>query len=74
MEAASRRSPLPAAPVPAATRDRFGDAALHWVTDARRLRRSRLIGLIIYKVVDGAWPAIRQFGLPFIWHHTWNAP
>jgi phosphate transport system permease protein len=29
--------------------------------------------LIIYKVVDGAWPSIQQFGLPFIWHQTWNA-
>ena len=25
------------------------------------------MGLIVYKVVDGAWPSIEQFGISFIW-------
>lgn len=32
-----------------------------------------LIGLIIYKVVDGARPAFSSFGVSFIWNRTWDA-
>ena len=31
-----------------------------------------VIAAIVWKVVDGSWPAIREFGLPFLWHGTWN--
>ncbi len=54
-------------------RDRFGDFALRWITAIAALGSSALIGLIIYKVVDGARPAFSQFGISFVWHSTWNA-
>ncbi len=28
--------------------------------------------LIAYRVVYGAWPAIRAFGISFVWHRTWD--
>ncbi len=52
--------------------DRIGDAALKWITAAAAAGSVALIGLIIYKVVDGARPSIEQFGLGFVWHETWN--
>jgi phosphate transport system permease protein len=60
---ASRRSPV----------DRFGDQALRAVTAAAAAGSFVLIGLIIYKVVDGARPSISHFGISFLWHQTWNA-
>jgi phosphate transport system permease protein len=54
-------------------RDRIGDTALRWITAAAALGSVALIGLIIYKVVDGARPAISEFGLSFIWNQTWDA-
>ena len=54
-------------------RDRIGDTALRWITAVAALGSVALIGLIIYKVVDGARPAISEFGLSFIWNQTWDA-
>jgi phosphate transport system permease protein len=69
-----------ASPVPAPERalesrrrrDRFGDFALRWITAAAAFGSIGLIGLIIYKVVDGARPAFSGLGVSFIWHQTWN--
>jgi phosphate transport system permease protein len=52
--------------------DRIGDNALRALTGAAALLALMVIAAIIWKVVDGAWPAIRHFGLPFVWHHAWN--
>ena len=54
-------------------RDRFGDTALRWITAVAAIGSVALIGLIIYKVVEGARPAISDFGLSFIWDETWDA-
>ena len=53
-------------------RDRFGDFALRWITAVAAIGSVALIGLIIYKVVQGARPAISDFGLSFIWDGTWD--
>ena len=53
-------------------RDRFGDNALKWITAGAAFGSVGLIGLIIYKVVDGARPAFSGVGVGFIWHHTSN--
>src|SRR5438477_11046473 len=53
--------------------DRIGDFALRWVTAAAAAGSVALIGLIIYKVIDGAWPSISKFGISFVWNETWNA-
>jgi phosphate transport system permease protein len=54
-------------------RDRYGDFALKWITAAAAAGSVALIGLIVYKVVDGARPALGAFSAPFIWHRTWDA-
>ena len=53
-------------------RDRIGDIALSGLSGLASLFALVLIGLIIYKVIDGAWPSIQQFGLSFIWDSTWD--
>lgn len=52
--------------------DRIGDNALRTLTGVAAGLALLVIAAIIYKVVEGAWPAIRHFGLPFVWHGTWN--
>jgi phosphate transport system permease protein len=52
--------------------DRIGDRALPWVTGLAALAAVVLIGMIVYKVVQGAWPAMEQFGLSFLTDQVWN--
>jgi len=52
--------------------DRIGDNALRILTGAGAALALLVIAAIIWKVVDGSWPAIRHFGIAFVWHGTWN--
>jgi phosphate transport system permease protein len=52
--------------------DRFGDRVLLGLTVAASFAAAALIVLIIYKLVDGAAPAISHFGIAFLWHTIWN--
>jgi phosphate transport system permease protein len=52
--------------------DRIGDASLQWLTGLAALAAVALIGLLIYKVFDGAWPAMQEFGLSFLTTQTWD--
>jgi phosphate transport system permease protein len=52
--------------------DRVGDTVLHVLTGLAGLGSIVLVGLIAYRVVYGAWPAIQKFGLAFVWHETWD--
>ena len=52
--------------------DRIGDAGLRVVTGLAALGALVLIGLLVYKVFEGAWPAIQEFGLSFLTTQTWN--
>ncbi len=52
--------------------DRIGDTLLHVVTGLAAFGSVAIVGLIAYRVVDGAWPAIDEFGVSFVWHKTWN--
>jgi phosphate transport system permease protein len=54
-------------------RDRAGDFGLRWVSALAAAAVVALIVLIIYKVIEQARPSISTFGLPFVWHRTWNA-
>jgi phosphate transport system permease protein len=73
MEAAS-------VPTPAGLRrsrplgDRLGDGVLHGVTAAAALIGVVVVFAIVWRVADGAWPAIRVFHLGFLWARDWNAP
>jgi phosphate transport system permease protein len=52
--------------------DRLGDRGLYGVTAVCAFVSVLVIAAIIWKVVDGAWPAIRHFGISFVWHEEWN--
>jgi phosphate transport system permease protein len=52
--------------------DRAGDLGLHLVTGLAGIGTIALMGLLVYKVVDGAWPAIDEFGISFVWHDAWD--
>jgi len=52
--------------------DRIGDIGLLALCGAAAVVALVVIALIIWKVIDGAWPAIRHFGISFVWHETWN--
>jgi phosphate transport system permease protein len=69
-----------AASVPAASRlprtrrptDRIGDAALYGLTAFAAAVGLLIVAAIIWRVADGAWPAIRVFGIGFVWHNEFN--
>jgi phosphate transport system permease protein len=52
--------------------DRIGDTALHVVTGIAAFGVVVVLGLIVYRLIEGAWPAIQAFGIPFVWHQTWD--
>jgi phosphate transport system permease protein len=52
--------------------DRLGDGALRVVTGLAALGSVVVLGLIAYRVIYGAWPAIERFGIAFVWHQAWD--
>jgi phosphate transport system permease protein len=52
--------------------DRIGDTALHVITGAAAFGAVAVLGLIVYRLIYGAWPSIEEFGIPFVWHQTWD--
>ena len=52
--------------------DRIGDIGLRGVTLAAALAAVGLLGAILWKVFDLAWPAIQEYGLGFITEDTWD--
>jgi phosphate transport system permease protein len=73
MEAAS----VPASPALRKTRrlgDRVGDGLLHGLTGFAALLGVAIVFAIVWRVADGAWPAIKLFHLHFLWARDWNAP
>jgi phosphate transport system permease protein len=54
--------------------DRIGDGLLYGLTAVAAILSIAVVFAIIWRVFDGAWPAIREYGLSFVWHGEWNAP
>jgi phosphate transport system permease protein len=52
--------------------DRIGDVALKSITLAAAIASVVLLGAIVWKVIDLAWPAIEHYGLSFITGTTWD--
>jgi len=52
--------------------DRIGDTTLHVVTGVAAFGVVVVLGMIVYRLIDGAWPSIQAFGIPFVWHQTWD--
>jgi phosphate transport system permease protein len=53
-------------------RDRIGDVALYGLTAVGAALAIAILVGIVYKIVDGAWPAMDKFGFSFLTHQDWN--
>jgi phosphate transport system permease protein len=63
---------LPAGGATSRRRLRPGDVILQGIALAAAVGAAGLLGLLAYKVIAQAWPAIRHFGLGFLWTDAWN--
>jgi phosphate transport system permease protein len=54
--------------------DRIGDLILKGLTAAASLIGVLIIAAIIWRVFDGAWPAIKFLHLDFVTDNVWNVP
>jgi phosphate transport system permease protein len=54
--------------------DRVGDGLLYGLTALAAILGVLVVFAIVWRVADGAWPAIKLFKLGFLWHTEWNAP
>src|SRR5436190_2681539 len=52
--------------------DRIGDGLLYGLTALAALLGVLVVFAIIWRVADGAWPAIRVFHAGFLWHNEFN--
>src|SRR5215210_8473052 len=50
---------------------KFGDTAFYWITRASAISVLLILGGIIISLMVGAWPAIREYGLAFLWTQRW---
>ncbi|HZQ15975.1 MAG TPA: phosphate ABC transporter permease subunit PstC [Gaiellaceae bacterium] len=53
--------------------DRIGDGLLYGLTALAAVLGVLVVFAIIWRVADGAWPAIKVFHVGFLWHTQWNA-
>ena len=53
--------------------DRIGDGLLYGLTALAAILGVLVIAAIVWRVADGAWPAIKVYKLAFLWHNQWNA-
>jgi phosphate transport system permease protein len=60
------------APRLTARRLRAGDASLQVVAGAAAAAACVLVGLIVWKVIDGSLPSLRAYGAHFVWRNAWN--
>ncbi|HZQ80844.1 MAG TPA: phosphate ABC transporter permease subunit PstC [Gaiellaceae bacterium] len=52
--------------------DRVGDGLLYGLTALAAFFGLAIVAAIVWRVVDGAWPAIRTYHAAFLWHNAWN--
>jgi phosphate transport system permease protein len=52
--------------------DRFGDGILYGLTALASIVGLLVVAAIVWRVADGAWPAMRVFRLGFVWHNDFN--
>jgi phosphate transport system permease protein len=72
MEAAAMQKPV--LPRTRHAGDRIGDGFLYGLTAIAAIVGVIVVFAIIWRVADGAWPAIKAYHLAFLWHNEWNAP
>jgi phosphate transport system permease protein len=52
--------------------DRIGDTALYALSATAAFGTFVIFGLVVYRIVYGAWPALTTFGISFVWHTNWD--
>jgi phosphate transport system permease protein len=52
--------------------DRIGDGLLYGLTAAAAVLGVLVVAAIVWRVADGAWPAVKAYHLGFLWHNEWN--
>ena len=52
--------------------DRIGDGLLYGLTALAAILGVLLVLAIVWRVADGAWPAIEIFKAGFLWNNEWN--
>src|SRR5437588_7618259 len=50
---------------------RLGDVTFYWMTRACAISVLLILGGIILSLIVGAWPAMKQYGLAFLWTQRW---
>jgi phosphate transport system permease protein len=65
--------PDPLAPAPIERQGiRFGDVLFKGVAAIAAIGVTALLIFLTYKIFNLAWPAMKEFGLSFIWTQAWN--
>ena len=52
--------------------DRIGDGALYGLTGLAAFLGLLIVAAIVWRVAGGAWPAMKEFDVRFLWHNAWN--
>jgi phosphate transport system permease protein len=69
----STAAPNPLAPAPIERQGiRLGDVLFKGVAAAAAVGVTALLAFLTYKIFNLAWPAMKEFGLSFIWTQAWN--
>ena len=71
MESVSVDVPGKADRVRALAAFRLNDRIFYWVTRLSALLVLAILGGIILTLIVGAWPAMRAFGIEFLWTQRW---
>src|SRR6478609_5667088 len=50
---------------------KLGDVTFYWITRVCAISVLLILGGIILSLIVGAWPAIREYGVPFLWTQRW---
>jgi phosphate transport system permease protein len=66
-------APDPLAPAPIERQGiRLGDVLFRGVAFVAALGVAGLLGFLTWKIFNLAWPAMKQFGISFVWTQAWN--
>ena len=52
--------------------DRIGDTVLYGITACAAVIGVAVVFAIVWRIAEGAWPAIKVFDASFLWHNEWN--
>ena len=50
---------------------KLGDVTFYWITRLSAISVLLILGGIIVSLIIGAWPAMQEYGLAFLWTQRW---